>query len=65
MQLLLGNVHNQIYHANGAPVTIIAKHGLKVKCSPGRTTTFDHDIELNDKQITGLLDLCIAKRRCN
>ena len=28
MQLLLGNIHNQIHHANGAPVTIIAQHGF-------------------------------------
>ena len=28
----------------------------KFKCSAGRTTTFDHDIELNDKHITGLID---------
>ena len=56
MTLLLGNEHNQIYHANGAPVTIIAQHGFKFKCSEGRTTTFDHDIQLQDKHITGLID---------
>ena len=28
MAVLLGNEHNQIYHANGAPVTIIAQHGF-------------------------------------
>ena len=56
MQLLLGNIHNQIHHANGAPVTIIAQHGFKFKCFPDMTTTFDHDIELNDKHITGLID---------
>ena len=55
-QLLLGNEHNQIYHANGAPVSLIAQHGFKFKCSAGRTTSFDHDIELNDKHITGLID---------
>ena len=46
MSLLLGNIYNQIYHENGAPVTIIAQHGLLFKCSEGRTTTFDHDIQL-------------------
>ena len=56
MQLLLGNIHNQIHHANGAPVTIIAQHGFKFKCSPDSTTSFDHDIELNGKHITGLID---------
>ena len=56
MSLLLGNIYNQIYHANGAPVTIIAQHGFKFKCSDGRTTTFDHDIQLQNKHITGLID---------
>ena len=56
MQLLLGNIHNQIYHANGASVSLIAQHGFAFKCSEGRTTTFDHDIKLNDKHITGLID---------
>ena len=56
MSLLLGNVHNQIHHANNAPVTIIAQHGFKFKCSAGRSTTFDHDIELSDKHIIGLID---------
>ena len=56
MSLLLGNIHNQIYHANRAPVTLIAQHGFLFKCSEGRTTTFDHDIQLQDKHITGLID---------
>ena len=56
MSLLLGNVLNQIHHANNAPVTIIAQHGFKFKCSADRTTSFDHDIELSDKHITGVLD---------
>ena len=56
MSLLLGIIHNQIYHANRAPVTLIAQHGFLFKCSEGRTTTFDHDIQLNDKHITGLID---------
>ena len=56
MSLLLGNIHNQIYHANGAPITLIAQHGFKFKCSPDRTTSFDHDIELSGKHITGLID---------
>ena len=56
MSLLLGNIHNQIYHANGAPITLIAQHGFKFKCSIDRTTSFDHDIELSGKRITGLID---------
>ena len=56
MALLLGNEHNQIYHAHGAPIALIAQYGFKFKCSEGRTTSFDHDIELNDKHITGLID---------
>ena len=56
MSILLGNIHNQIYHANSAPVTLIAQHGFKFKCSPDKTTSFDHDIELSDKHITGLID---------
>ena len=60
LQLMLGNIHNQIYHANSAPVVLIAQHGFKFKCSAGRTTTFDHNIELNDKPITGLIDSVLA-----
>ena len=56
MSLLLGNIYNQIHHANGAPIALIAQHGFKFKCSAGRTTSFDHDIELNDRHITGLID---------
>ena len=56
MSLLLGNIYNQIRHANGAPIALIAQYGFKFKCSEGRTTSFDHDIELNDKHITGLID---------
>ena len=56
MALLLGNEHNQIHHANGAPIALIAQYGFKFKCSEGRTTLFDHDIELSDKHITGLID---------
>ena len=56
MALLLGNEHNQIHHANGAPIALIAQNGFKFKCSEGRTTLFDHDIELSDKHITGLID---------
>ena len=56
MQLLLGNIYNQIHHANGASVSLIAQHGFEFKCSEGRTTIFDHDIQLNDKYITGLID---------
>ena len=56
MQLLLGNIHNQIYHAIGAFVSLIAQHAFEFQCSAGRTTSFDHDIQLNDKHITGLID---------
>ena len=56
MTILLGNEHNQIYHAHGAPIALIAQNGFKFKCSEGRTTSFDHDIELSDKHITGLID---------
>ena len=56
MSLILGNIHNQIHHLYGDTVTFIAQHGFKFKCSAGRTTSFDHDIELNDKHITGLID---------
>ena len=56
MQILLGNIYNQIHHANGASVSLIAQHGFEFKCSESRTTLFDHDIELSDKQITGLID---------
>ena len=28
MQLLLGNILNQIHHANGAPITLIAQYGF-------------------------------------
>ena len=56
MALLLGNELNQIHHANGAPIALIAQYGFKFKCSEGRTTLFDHDIELSDKHITGLID---------
>ena len=56
MIILLGNEHNQIYHANGSSVSLIAQHGFNFKCSTGRTTSFDHDIELSDKHITGLID---------
>ena len=56
MSFLLGNIHNQIHHVYGDTVTFIAQYGFKFKCSAGRTTSFDHDIELNGKHITGLID---------
>ena len=56
MSLCLGNIHNQIHHSNGDPIALIAQYGFEFKCSVGRTTPFDHDIELNDKHITGLID---------
>ena len=34
MALLLGNEHNQIHHANGGSVSLIAQHDFKFKCSP-------------------------------
>ena len=43
-------------HVYNDTVMFIAQHGFKFKCSAGRTTSFDHDIELNDKHITGLID---------
>ena len=54
MSLLLGNVRNQIYHANGSPVRLHAEHGFEFKCLTGRITKFDHDIILNNKHVTGL-----------
>ena len=60
MALLLGNEHNQIYHANGAPIALIAQYGFEFKCSEGSTTSFDQDIKLSDKHITGLLDPVIS-----
>ena len=56
MSSLLGIIHNQIHHANGAPIALIAQYGFEFKCAAGRTTSFDHYIELNDKHITGLID---------
>ena len=35
---------------------MIAQHGSAFKCSECRNTTFDHDIQLNDKHLTGLID---------
>ena len=54
--LLLGNIRNQIYHANGSPVKLHAEHGFEFNCISGRTTKFDHDIVLNNKHVTGLND---------
>ena len=56
MSLLLGNIQNQIYHADGLPVKLHAEHGFEFYCISGRTTKFDHDIVLNDKHVTGLND---------
>ena len=56
MSLLLGNIYNQIHHANGASITLIAQHGFKFKCSADKTSSFDHDIKLTEKHITGLID---------
>ena len=41
-------------------MSLIAQHGFEFKCSAGRTTLFDHDIELNDNHITGLIDPVIS-----
>ena len=60
MTVLLGNEQNQIYHAplsNGSSVSLIAQYGFEFKCSEGRTTSFDHDIKLNDKRITAKLQV--------
>ena len=35
ISLLLGSILNQIHHANGAPITLIAQQGFKFKCSAG------------------------------
>ena len=56
MSLLLGKIRNQIYHANGFPVKFHAEHGFEFNCISGRTTTFDHDIVLNNRHVTGLDD---------
>ena len=56
MSLLLGNIRNQIYHANGSPVKLLAEHGFEFNCISGQTTKFDHDIVLNNKHVTGLND---------
>ena len=56
MSLLLGNIRNQIYHANGSPVKLHAEHGFEFYCMSGRTTTFDHDIVLYNKHVSGLND---------
>ena len=54
MSLLLGNIRNQIYHANGSPIRLLADHGFEFNCISGQTTKFDHDIVLNNKHVTGL-----------
>ena len=56
MSLLLGNIRNQIHHANGSPVKLHAEHGFEFKSISGQTTTFDHDIVLNNKHVSGLND---------
>ena len=56
MSLLSGNIRNKIYHANGSPVKLHAEHGFEFHCMSGRTTTFDHDITLDNKHVTGLND---------
>ena len=54
MSLLIGNIRNQIYHANGSPVKLHADHGFEFSCISGLTTKFDHDIVLNNRHVTGL-----------
>ena len=54
MSLLLGNIRNQIYHANGSPIRLHAEHGFEFNCKSGQTTKFDYDIVLNNKHVTGL-----------
>ena len=40
----------------GSPVKLHAEHGLEFKSISGRATTFDHDIVLNNKHVSGLYD---------
>ena len=47
-------LRNQIYHANGSPIRLLAEHDFEFNCISGQTTKFDHDIVLNIKQVTGL-----------
>ena len=54
MSILLGNIRNQIYHANGFPIRLLAEHGFEFNCQSGQITKFDHDIVLNYKHLTGL-----------
>ena len=57
MSLLLGNIRNQIYIMQMDPaVKFHAEYGFEFNCISGRTTTFDHDIVLNNKHVTGLND---------
>ena len=35
MSLLLGNIHNQIHHANGVPTALIAQYGFQFESSEG------------------------------
>ena len=65
MSPLLGNIRNQIYHANGSPVKLHAEHGFEFNCMSGRTTTFDHDIVLNNKHVGGLNDLVSSSDAVN
>ena len=54
MSILLGNIRNQIYHANGSPIRLLAEHGFEFNCPSGQITKFDHDIVLNNKHVTSL-----------
>ena len=56
MSLLLDDIRNRIYHANGSPIKLLAEHGFEFNCISGRITKFDHDIVLNNKHLTGLDD---------
>ena len=56
MSLLLGNVRDQFYHANGSLIELLAEHGFEFTCISGRTTKFYDDIVLNNKHVIGLND---------
>ena len=54
MSILLGNIRNQIHHANGSSIRLLAEHGFEFNCQSSQITKFDHDIVLNNKHLTGL-----------
>ena len=54
MSLLLGNIRNQIYHANGSHVKLHAEHCFEFKSISGQTTKFDHDLVLKNNHVASL-----------